>query len=322
MTSSLAAGSIPRLQLGTFPTPMHEAPRLSAELGISVWLKRDDLTGFGLGGNKVRVLEFLLAGAREQGFDCLVTGAGPQSNWAFLAALAARREGMDPHLCFYGDPPGRIDGNYRLQALAGSTICWTGIPDRASVDPLIDATAQRLREQGRSPLVLPRGGATGVGSIGYVLGAAEIGSSMPGATVWLATGSCGTQAGLVAGRAAAGLGRVVGVTVSRPVQECEQRVHRLGCEAADLVGLARPPEDCVDVRGGWIGPGYGQPSSDGFRAAQLLARTEGVLVDPVFGAKALAALIDAAGTGQLDGPVVFLVSGGAPTMLLSDSSGS
>jgi D-cysteine desulfhydrase len=169
--------------------------------------------------------------------------------------------------------------------------------------------------------VLPRGGATAVGSVGYVLGAAEIGTHLPGATVWLATGSCGTQAGLVAGARAAGLGQVVGVTVSRPVQECRTRVLELGRAAAEIAGVPPPHEPDVDVRDGWVGAGYGVPSTAGRRAADLLARTEGVLVDPVFGAKALAALVDAASSSAVPEPVVFLVSGGSPTLLLSEPGG-
>jgi D-cysteine desulfhydrase len=312
-------GALSRVALACLPTPLHAAPRLSAELGIEVLLKRDDLTGLGLGGNKARSLELLLGDGLERGCDVVVTGSGPQSNWAMLAALAAQRCGMDSVLCFYGDPPATALGNMLLHAFTGATLTWTGSKERSSVDTLIAETATRLRAAGRRPLELPRGGATPRGSVGYLIGAREIASQMrdlghTAPTVWLATGSCGTQAGLVLGVAAGELAEVRGVTVSRPVKECTRRVHDLASGAADLLGSPHPSPDAVDVLDGWIGPGYGVESGAGRKAAELVARTEGVLLDPVFGAKAMAALVDAAGHGTVVGSVVFLVTGGAPTL--------
>jgi D-cysteine desulfhydrase len=310
---------IPRVSLGQFPTPLQEAPRLSAAAGVPIWLKRDDLTGVGLGGNKVRPLEFLLGAALDEGCDVLVTGSGPQSNWAMLAALAARRCGLESELCFYGSAPAVARGNLLLQDLTGAHISWTGTKDRASVDLLIEETAERLRALGRRPLVLPRGGATARGSIGYYSAAVELaqqcrvaGIGQP--TVWLGTGSCGTQAGLVAAAGAAVISRVVGVTVSRPVAECRTRVATLAAGAADLLGIPTPPAAEVEVLDGWIGSGYGIASDEGRAAADLVAGTEAVILDPVFGAKAMAALLENARTGAMEGPVVFLVSGGAPTL--------
>ena len=154
-----------RVRLGTFPTPLLAAPRLSAELGVEVWLKRDDMTGLGLGGNKVRGLEFLLADAERLGCDHLVTGGGPGSNWAMLAALAARTRGMDTTLVCYRDhvPP---VGNMALAAAVGTEIRFTGDPDRASVDAGVAAVAAELRAAGRRPYPLGRGGANAVGALG------------------------------------------------------------------------------------------------------------------------------------------------------------
>ena len=311
------AGSVGRVRLATLPTPLHPAPRLSEAIGTEVWLKRDDLTGLGLGGNKVRGLEFLLADAEAAGADCLVTGGGAQSNWAALAALAARSRGLDPYLVCYG-PPRPATGNLVLAGLAGADVRFTGDPEKASVDRGVDELAAKLLADGRRPYAVPRGGATGVGSLGYLAAAAELAAQRQAAGVvpaelWLATGSCATQAGLVAGwRIQAIPGRVVGVSVSRPVQECIERVERLAAEAADRAGRdVDVREDDVVVLGGHMGPGYGIASEAGERAARLVARTEGVLLDPVFGAKAMGALMSA---GPRPGPVVFLVSGGAPTL--------
>ena len=308
----------PRLPLGRWPTPMYPAERLSETLGIDLWFKRDDLAGLGLGGNKARPLEYLLGDALAGGFDCLLTGAGPQSNWAFLATLAARSAGLDPILCFYGDPPDVVSGNLLLlERWVAPEIHWTGDADRQSVDALLEQTAAQLRERGRRPYVLPRGGATALGTAGYLAAALEMAEQSPLAahsTVWLATGSCGTQAGLVLGIAAGHLGRVVGVTVSRPATEACDRVLRLSNDGADLWGSPAPGQGDVEVVGGWIGDGYGVASAAGTAATALVARTEGVLLDPVFGAKAMAALVAAARAGSIRGPVIFLVTGGAPSL--------
>ena len=323
--------SLPRVPLVTGPTPLQPAPRLSAALGTEVWLKRDDLTGLGLGGNKLRGLEYLLGEAIEQGCDCLVTGAGAQSNWAMLAALAARRSGLDPYLVFYGSPTQPV-GNLLLDELIGADVRFTGELDRASVDFAMNKLGDDLTAAGRRPYVVPRGGATELGAAGYVRASLELADQLLAtglvpSQLWLATGSCGTQAGLVAGaRWLRSPYQVVGVTVSRPAAECLDRVTSLADGVAGLLGL--PHADGFEseavgepaaaggftVLGGYLGPSYGQSSPEGQDAARLVARTEGVFLDPVFGAKAMAALIDAARSGQVVGPVVFLVSGGAPML--------
>ena len=307
--------SLPRVELATTPTPLQPAPRLSAAIGRDVWLKRDDLTGLGLGGNKVRALEFLMGDAVALGCDCLVTGAGSQSNWAMLAALAARRVDLDPFLVFYGQA-GPVVGNRMLAEIAGAEIGFTGDPARSSVDAGIEATAAKLRSSGRRPYVLPRGGATALGAVGYVRASLELSEQLLAAglrpaEVWLATGSCGTQAGLVAGARWLRLPyRVVGVTVSRPVDECRQRIRDLAAGAAELIGAPAPAAGDIVLVGDHIGPGYGLRSAEGDDATGLVARTEGIFLDPVFAAKAMAGLIAAGARG----PVVFLVSGGAPTL--------
>ncbi|TCN37933.1 D-cysteine desulfhydrase [Kribbella orskensis] len=311
--------SLPRVPLVAAPTPLLPAPRLSAEVGADVWLKRDDLTGLGLGGNKVRGLEYLLGDALAQGCDCLVTGAGPQSNWAMLAALAARRSGLTPYLVFYGSPT-RPTGNLLLSELSEADVRFTGEHDRASVDTAIEKLGAELSATGRRPYLVPRGGATPLGAAGYVRASMELADQLMAdglspSQLWLATGSCATQAGLVAAsRWLRSPYEVVGVSVSRPGDECVARVTSLADGATRVLDLPYADADGVTVLGGYLGPGYGQASPEGDAAARLVARTEGVFLDPVFGAKAMAALVDAARAGRVDGPVVFLVTGGAPTL--------
>jgi D-cysteine desulfhydrase len=317
----------PRVDLVVAPTPLHPAPRLSRELGVPVLFKRDDLTGRGLGGNKLRGLEYILADALGQGCDCLVTGAGPQSNWTMLAALSCLRYQIEPHIVCYGTAAAS-EGNMRLHRWLGVDVRFTQLPDRPSVDAGIEKAGAELRAAGRRPYLVPRGGATPLSALGYVRASAELADQLAElgeqpTGLWLATGSCGTQAGLLAGAALTDARyRVRGVTVSRPVPECQQRVRTLAAGAAGLAatagGAAKAGAGAVigepDVLGGWIGPGYGVPSAAGQAAARLVAQTEGIFLDPAFGAKAMAALIAECRAGRVRGPQVFLVSGGAPTL--------
>lgn len=314
---------VARVRLATLPTPLHPAPRLSNELGVEVWFKRDDLTGLGLGGNKVRSLEYLLADAQQQGCDVLVTGGGPQSNWAMLAALAARTRGLDCVLVsFGGPPPDPLVGNHALAVRAGAVLRFTGDDERSSVDRGVDAVCAELRGQGRRPYCVYRGGASGVGALGYLAAGLELATQLHEAQLrprqlWLATGSCGTQAGLVA--ASAWLRPpydVVGVTVSRPGAQARELVARIAAEAAAIVGTPAP-RGAPCVVEGFLGPGKDHRSPEGDEAAALVMRTEGVFLDPVFAAKAMAALVASCrgDTGlPVEGPVLFLVTGGAPTL--------
>jgi D-cysteine desulfhydrase len=367
-TAVPAAGALashPRAQLVLEPTPLHPAPRLSRELGVPVLFKRDDLAGAGLGGNKLRGLEYIIADALGRGCDCLVTGAGPQSNWTMLAALACLRYQIEPHIVCYGT--GAADeGNMRLHRWLGVDVRFTGDPDRSSVDDGIEAVTAELSAAGRRPYPVPRGGATPLGALGYVRASAELAAQLEAlgerpAALWLATGSCGTQAGLVAGAAlTAAPYEVVGVTVSRPVAESRDRVRALAAGAAALAGTGTAAGGVATAPGGiggaasgigtatadtgtgtgtaadgigaalrepivlgdWIGPGYGVASPAGQAAARLVATTEGVFLDPVFGAKAMAALIAGCRAGRVRGTQVFLVTGGAPTLFTGAAGGA
>lgn len=317
----------PRERLGTFPTPLHPAPRLSAEVGVEIWFKRDDLTGLGLGGNKVRALEYVLGDAARRGADSLVTGGGPSSNWAMLAALAARTRGLHATLVMYGEPVPAV-GNMALAELAGAQVVFTRDADRGSVDAMVDELGAKLTAAGRTPYLLGRGGATPVGALGYVAASLELANQLHenGLTprqLWLATGSCGTQSGLVAGSAwLQPAYEVCGVTVSRPVEECRSRIFQVAAGACALIGAG--PPDVPVVVGGQLDEGtYGHRSEAGEAAAKLVARAEGVFLDPVFAAKGMAGLLAAIEAGPaaeqpVEGPVIFLVTGGAPTLFTVD----
>ncbi|HEX6261309.1 MAG TPA: pyridoxal-phosphate dependent enzyme [Actinomycetota bacterium] len=214
-------------------------------------------------------------------------------------------------LAMYGDEPETPGANLGLIRGWGAEVRWTGDPDRASVDPAMEKAVAELEAAGRRPYLVPRGGATAIGALGYLDAAGELAGQLEAAGVEpelivVAAGSCGTLAGLHAGRAAHGLpGRLVGASVSRPLDECEERVLRIATEAAELAGTAGPRASdvsVVDARG----PAYAEPSEESDAAARLAADTEGLLLDHVFTAKAMAAFLSMAG----DGPSVFVHTGG------------
>jgi len=308
----VAVSRPPRMVLATLPTPLVRAARLEEAVGSGpIYVKRDDLTGFALAGNKARKLEYLLGEARRGGADVLVTAGGPGSNHCRGAAVAARLAGMDCVILMYGQEPDPPGANLGLIRGFGAEVRFTGEPDRASVDPVMEKIVAEMEAAGRRPYLVPRGGATAVGALGYLDAAGELADQLEVAgvqpeLVLVTAGSCGTLAGLLAGRAAAALPwRLVGATVSRPVEECEDRARRLAGEAAALAGTPPPRAgdvEVVDARGA----AYGEPSPEGEASARLAADTEGLLLDHVFTAKGMAAFLAMVG----DGPAVFVHTGG------------
>lgn len=305
-------GLLPRARLAQLPTPLHRAAALEQALDSPpLYVKRDDLTGFAFGGNKVRSLELLIGAALDEGCDVLVTGGGPTSAHCLTAAAAAQVAGLACELVYFGDPPERVPAAQALARDAGARVRFTGDPERASVERHLEETAAQLRDGGHRPFVVPRGGATTVGGLAYAGAVAELSSQLSHLgvkpeLVLLATGSCGTQAGVLAGTIASGAPwRVVGASVSRPVHECVARVTALASAGTERLG-ARPPHAheiiVVDARG----PGFGRPSQAGMRTARLASANEGLVLDDVYTAKALAQLPTVAGSG----PVVFWHTGG------------
>lgn len=310
----------PRFPLAALPTPLRRAERLETAVGgAPIYVKRDDLTGFAMSGNKARKLEFLVADALSEGCDVLVTGGGPGSNHCPATAAAARVAGLDCVLVLYGEEPETEHPNLRLARAFGADVGFTKDPERRSIDGALEEAANELRAAGRAPYVIPRGGATALGAVAYALAADELAEQLeasrvePGVVV-VAAGSCGTQAGLVAGTVGGGHPwRVVGAAVSRPTDECRKRVLDLARGCAGLLGTREAAEDDVDVRDA-RGSGYELPSPEGVAAARLAAETEGLLLDPVFTAKAFAVLVSMV-QGGLDSPAVFVHTGGVASVL-------
>lgn len=311
-----SAAQLPaRVSLATLPTPLMRAPRLADALGArTLYVKRDDLTGFAVAGNKARQLEFLLPAAREYGADVLLTGGTAGSNFCAAAAASARWSGLECELVIAGSPSGdRPHPNLAMARAWGAHLQWTGRAERNSVDAMIPHIADRLTSRGHRVYTMPRGGATALGAVGYAEAARELNAQLTAAgrtagQIVVAVGSGGTLAGLLAGHALLGIERpVTGASVSRPVEETATRVLDLANRCADLLGtrpVTRSAVRLIDARG----PGHGTASPEGDRAADLALRLSGLVLDPVYTAKALATVPVVA--GREEGSVVFWHTGG------------
>lgn len=311
-----------RINLPTFPlilapTPLHPLPRFSSwlESGDEVWVKRDDLTGMALGGNKLRKLEFLVAAALAQNATDLVTTGAAQSNHCRQTAAAAAKAGLGCHLVLRGGPGDRPGGNLLLDQLFGAHIHWSGSP---RTDERMDEVVAELRAQGRQPFAIPLGGSTPLGAAGYAAAWAEMAAQAAALDlafdhVIFATSSGGTQAGLSVGAGAERWsGRLVGISVDHPAAELARTADPLTHATAELLGVASPHP--VVVYDDYIGAGYGIVGEVERAAILALARTEGLAVDPVYTGRALAGLIDLARKGHLGGRTLFWHTGGAPAL--------
>lgn len=308
---------VARVRLAQLPTPLEPMDRFSEWLGgPRVLVKRDDLTGLALGGNKARKLELLCGEARALGCDVLVTGGGAQSNHARMTAAAANRIGLDCHLAVGGTEPSVYSGNLLLDRVLGAALHFTGAESYYEVESAIEALAARLAADGRRPFAIPIGGASVTGAAAFVDAAdellAQIHESRKEAAVdWIvvADGSGGTHAGLLAGLG--GAARVLGVDVgTRP--DLDDVVPRLAAEVATRTGRAAPRDEVV-LDHARFGDGYGAVTDDALEAIERVASLEGVILDPVYTGKAMAGLIGSVREGRIapGETVVFWHTGGA-----------
>jgi len=327
--------AVPRVALATLPTPLTEASGLREALGGAarcprILLKRDDLTGLALGGNKARKLEFLIGDARRQGATTLVTTGAVQSNHARMTAAAARVAGLGVTLVLTTqepDPP--CQGNYLLDRMFGARIHLipAGPDPKLAVAPdeeaRVHAVVDELRAEGERPYVIPVGGSSGVGALGYVAGTRELveqlaAMALSPTRLYYASGSRGTQAGLELGsRLFSPPYRLCGIAVSGGEEEKRFRAARVATEAAALLGLTvTVTADDLVTSQAHIGEGYGIPTPEGLEAIRLLAVGDGVLLDPTYTAKAMAALIADVRSGAInpDETILFLHTGGVPAL--------
>ncbi|WP_042859362.1 D-cysteine desulfhydrase [Dickeya sp. NCPPB 3274] len=315
----------PRLSLGHFPTPLEPLPRLSAYLGgPTIYIKRDDATGLATGGNKTRKLEFLLAEALQQDADIIITQGATQSNHVRQTIAAAAKLGLKTQVLLekrvedYGVDYQR-SGNVLLDKLLGGDIV-DHLPAGTDMQQAMEALAATLREQGHRPYVIPGGGSSPTGALGYVACAEELLYQSSQQRLRIdhivhATGSTGTQAGLVTGLTASNSGiPVLGISVRAPKAKQEENVWLLAQRTWQKLGLAgEVPREAVQVNSDYVGQGYGIPTAGTLEALKLAAQLEGILLDPVYSGKALAGLIDLVRKGQFgkDDTVLFIHTGGA-----------
>lgn len=314
--------AIPRLKLTQLPTPIESLPRLSqAAGGPELFVKRDDCTGLGAGGNKTRKLEYLLADAIRAGATTLITAGGLQSNHARLTAAAACRVGLECDLVLdqpFANPTRAYthSGNLLLDRLFGARIHELD-PGLNHSEAMAQIAAQ-VQARGGVPYVVPIGGSNALGALGYVRCAEEIlqqvaSSNLQIDLVVLASGSGGTQAGLLTGlRAAGSTVPVLGMGVSSPQADQHEKVRRVAEETALLLGLDPVAPEDIRVNCEHIGAGYGLPTDSMIEAVSQTARLEGLLLDPVYTGKAMAGLLEEIKSGALQNvkTVLFLHTGG------------
>ena len=301
------------------PSPLHRLERLERALAgrAELWIKREDLLPLGFGGNKLRNLEFLLGDALAHDADVVITAGRRWSNHCRLTAAAGAKAGLDVHLVLSGPPAAEDGPSARIARLLGATIHQRATADRAEREATIERLAGELRARGRRPYVIPVGGSSVIGALGQVRAGAELAAQVaawpaPPDVVVVPSATGGTQAGVLAGLRSSGLPtRVVGVLVARPEAELRPAIEAILAALPGHLLEPAPRHDEVELDGSWLGGGYGVRSEAADEAADLLARTEGLLVDPIYTAKALAWLVDAVRSGALDGRrVVFWHAGG------------
>ena len=317
----------PRLHFAHLPTPLEYLETLTRTLdGPEIWIKRDDCTGMSTGGNKTRKLEFLMAEAKQQGADIVLTQGATQSNHARQTAAFAARLGMDCHILLE-DRTGKTDreytdnGNVFLDLLHGATI--ERCPPNPDMNGVMEKAAERFRDQGRRVYIIPGGGSNPTGALGYVNAALELVTQANDRGLRVdhvvhATGSAGTQAGLVTGLAGINSGiPLLGIGVRAPQDVQENNVYKLACATAEKLGCPDiVKREQVIANCNYIGKGYGFPASSTLEAIQMLAKLEGILLDPVYSGKGMAGLIDLCHKGffKRGENVVFIHTGGSAAL--------
>ncbi len=322
----MAIEEFPRVKLANLPTPLVEAPRLSAALGgPRILIKRDDLTGLAMGGNKARKLEFVLADAKAKGVDVLITTGSSQSNFAVQMAAAGHRLGMVSILVLFKGQHSEVQGNYLLNRILGAEvrIMDVNLDEIHKIEEAMLQLADELRRNGRNPYVIPAGADIPLGCIGYTVAVQEIAQQLNqlGITadyICDAAGGGGTHVGLVLGTEYYKLPlRVIGISHAYSKEVNQNNYAGLFNTAASWLqmGITKKPGD-FEVFDDYLGDGYGIPTKECIEAIKLVARTEGIFLDPVYTGKTMSGLIDLIRKGRFTSKdtVIFLHTGGVPAI--------
>lgn len=316
--------SLQRHPLSHLPTPLERADRLSQALGSpNFYVKRDDATGLAGGGNKARKLEFLLAEALEQEADYLITVGGVQSNHARMTAAAAASLGLGCRLYLRGDGEDNIQGNLLLDKVLGAETVFCGSREYPEIYQLIEKHCRQLEKEGVHPYVIPLGGSSPLGVLGYARMVTEElvaqckAEEFEPSVITLAVGSGGTMAGVLLGAALAGWSIPVrGYSVSYPAAHLKEKVARLYNQAAQLLGVEMAiDQSAIDIDDNHVGPGYGVATPQCLEAVTLFARSQGLLLDSVYTGKAAAGTMADIARGLWPrGGVLFVHTGGWPAL--------
>ncbi|HEX7357952.1 MAG TPA: D-cysteine desulfhydrase family protein [Ignavibacteriaceae bacterium] len=311
---------IPTIKFANYPTPLDEAKRLASKIGLTkLFIKRDDLTGLAGGGNKARKLEYDFAEIVNDGYDVVLTAGGIQSNHARMTAAAARKFGIDIKLVLGGPDFEIAKGNLLLDVLFNTEIRYLVDDDaNSSLESEMQKWADELSSEGRKPFIIPIGGSTGRGSLGYVKAMEEISTQLKNDDVQIVVGvgSCGTFAGTILGtKVFLSKARVIGISVSRSSDAIRQRTLELIEESAELINFIIENQISIECYDDYHIE-YGALTETGKQAINLCANLEGLLLDPIYTGKVMAGLIDLTEKGVVDRkiPVVFIHTGGMPIL--------
>ena len=306
-----------RLRFAHLPTPIESLPRLSAFLnGPRLFVKRDDQTGLAFGGNKTRKLEFLVAEAQSQGADTLLSAGALQSNHCRQTAAAAAKYGFNCILVLVGQPPLQASANLLLDQLFGAEVVWA---EKSRRDAVLQEAFEKTSAQGHKPYLVPYGGSSPTGVLGYVFAMEEfVGQNINADWIVFASSSGGTQAGLVLGSRVFGYkGQVLGISIDEPQQVLQERVAKLASETSERLGPRLEFSfDEVLVNAEYAASGYGVLTGAERAAISLFAKQEGLLLDPVYTGRAAAGLVDLIRKGffKQEESVLFWHTGGQPAL--------
>lgn len=322
-----ALDRVPREPMLIRPTPVCHLPNLSARLGRDIYMKREDLSGLAMGGNKTRELDYFIGQAKSRGADVFIAGGGvAQSNHAVQCAAAAHRAGLKPVLVLHRFRAGEIQGNYLLSMMLGADIRFadsdnvdSDVSSKFALRNLMDEVAEEYARRGHVPYVL-YSSFHPLGAVGFVDAALELHEQIDAMGCDLrrvyVTAAGATQAGLVVGtRYLEAPYEVVGISYTQDVNGLATRLQRLATDTISLLGLDLTITEEDFLNESYAGPGYGIPTEQGLEAIALVARTEGIFLDPVYTGKGMAGLLDHIRAGRIPpGPVLFVHTGGIPAI--------